>query len=605
MLPLSRNQLTYRWLIPLFWLVGFHIFAQDATLAKRYFREGQFDKAAAIYARLHRENPGNSFYLKSLINSWLELEEYDKIRELVEKKLDSGSRVNPSYWIYMGLVFDKKKDTVRAHEYYNKALQAVDEGRSIAAGFTVARSFKEYHLLDYALKAYEKLAVKNPNSNYTFDMALIYGEMGDIEKMFEMYLNALDGKFNNIDRIKLFINRFLTDDPDEDNNRIFKELLLRKLRDNPEAKWNKLLSWLYILQKEYHKAFIQEKAVYIREKTDLQGILDVGVLALDASDFSTSREAFDFVISHTDNEDLKIQAGLMRLEALRREKPDDKAFVENEFARYFERYGTGSRTYAAQIAYADFLTFDIGDAVRAKTVVERALENRLTPYQTAELQMKLADILVFTGEYSRALVLYTKIQMDFENSPLAHEARYKIARTSYFKGDFKWANIQLKVLKRGTSNLISNDAIDLSLLIDENTGEDSIPRALRLYAKADLLRYQNKYREALDTLDVLLEKYKGREIEDEAMFMQAEIREKTGDYEQAVLSYENILKYHPDDILVDDALYRLGLLYETRLNRPGLAMEYYDKIITGQASSIYLVDARRRYRKLRGDRISP
>ena len=74
------------------------------------------------------------------------------------------------------------------------------------------------------------------------------------------------------------------------------------------------------------------------------------------------------------------------------------------------------------------------------------------------------------------------------------EARFKSARTSYYKGDFDWAENQLKVLKASTSQLIANDALDLQLLITDHKFGDSLQTPLRLYAKADFLTFQNKKR---------------------------------------------------------------------------------------------------------------
>ena len=50
-------------------------------------------------------------------------------------------------------------------------------------------------------------------------------------------------------------------------------------------------------------------------------------------------------------------------------------------------------------------------------------------------------------KFNQALVLYTQIQLGVKNSRLAQEARFKVAKTSYYKGDFDWAETQLKVLK--------------------------------------------------------------------------------------------------------------------------------------------------------------
>jgi len=143
------------------------------------------------------------------------------------------------------------------------------------------------------------------------------------------------------------------------------------------------------------------------------------------------------------------------------------------------------------------------------------------------------------------------------------------------------------------------------LLISDNIAQDSIRTALKSYAKADLLTFQNKTQMAIDTLQGVLLHHKGHPIEDEALFKQAELFEKTGKFDLAEKNYLAILQLDPDDILIDDALYQLAVLYDEKLLNELKAKTYYEKIVLEQPSSIYLVPARKRYRELRGDEIIP
>ena len=76
-----------------------------------------------------------------------------------------------------------------------------------------------------------------------------------------------------------------------------------------------------------------------------------------------------------------------------------------------------------------------------------------------------------------------------------------------------------------------------------------------------------------------------------------------GDYEKAVESYLALIEFYNEDILADDAHYRLAKLYETKLNQPQKAKEYYELLIFNFEDSIYFVEARKKYRMLRGDEI--
>ena len=199
------------------------------------------------------------------------------------------------------------------------------------------------------------------------------------------------------------------------------------------------------------------------------------------------------------------------------------------------------------------------------------------------------------------MIYYSQVQTSLKNSTLAQTARFKVAQTSYFKGDFKWAVTQLKVLKKSTSQLIANDALELNLLISDNIVGDTVHDALRTYAKADLLAYQKKNKEAIDTLNILLKKFKGRSIEDEALFKQASLFTNIKDYAQAESNYLKIIELDKEGILVDDCFFELAQLYEFKLDNKEKAKEMYQKIIFEFPSSIHLVEARKRFRTLRGD----
>ena len=212
--------------------------------------------------------------------------------------------------------------------------------------------------------------------------------------------------------------------------------------------------------------------------------------------------------------------------------------------------------------------------------------------------------MVFIGKFNKALLYFSQVQTQLKNHPLSQEARFKVAQTSYFKGDFKWAKTQLKVLKGSTTQLFANDAVDLFLVISDNEPKDSIPSGLVDFANADLLAYQNKNKEAIFIYNSILKKYQGQSIEDEALFKQASLYIKEIQYEKAISNLLKVISIDPEGILVDDSYYLLAEIYENNIKDIKKASEYYQKIIFEKASSIYLVEARKKYRKLRGDSIN-
>ena len=56
-----------------------------------------------------------------------------------------------------------------------------------------------------------------------------------------------------------------------------------------------------------------------------------------------------------------------------------------------------------------------------------------------------------------------------------------------------------------------------------------------------------------------------------------------------------------DDLLKDDALYEMGVLYQDILKEPEKALICFEEIILNHQDSFYAFEARKRFRALRGD----
>ncbi|WP_299713812.1 tetratricopeptide repeat protein [uncultured Tenacibaculum sp.] len=569
--------------------------SNNFALAENYFRNNEFEKATQILEVLVKKSPYNTTYIKRLISCYQETDKFDTADKLLTQKLTQ--RPNLTFLnVILGYNYERQQQKDKADKYYKKALKSISNDAGY--GGTIARLFKDYNKLDLAIEAYKKALSLNQNLQYEFQIAQIYGEKGDFELMFQEYVNLLDKRENYLSTIKSFSARYITDDSENENNVLFKKALLRKSASNPKNIWNDLLSWLFITQKEYGKAFIQNKALYQRDNDKLIKIYDLGEIAFENKDYETAKKCFDFTIERSNYPEDKFSAILMNLRIAIATQAED---IESQFNLVFNEYGINKNTFSIQVAYADYLTFTKNQPEEAKKVLERALGFSENRYQKASVKLKLADVLVYQNTFNKALIYFSQIQTQFRDHQLGQKARFKVAQTSYFKGDFKWSKAQLKVLKGSTSQLIANDAADLFLIISDNQPKDSLPSGLASYAKADLLSYQNKNDEAITVLDNIITKFKGQSIEDEALFKKAKLFTKKKKFDEAILTYARILDIDQKGILADDVYYNIAELYKNELNNPEKAKEYYQKIIFDYPSSIYLVDARNKFRKLRGD----
>lgn len=578
--------------------VSFVFCQNSSSLAESYFREGEYEKASQIYESLEKNNPFNTRYLKRLITCYQETSNYEKAADLLQKKLLN----NPSQQylrIEIGYNFDRQQKTALAKKEYDFAIDAITSDPSL--GGIMGRMFQQNNLLDYAIEAYSKTMRLYKNASYEFQIAQIYGEKGEFEKMFDSYTQLIDKDENYLGGVQRFTSRYINEDATNSNNIAFKKSLLKKSISNPKNVWNELLSWLFTKQKEYGKAFIQEKALFNRDPAYIETVFRLAKIAFENNDITTAKKCFDFILEKTNFIEEKITAELYLLRIAVKNTTRNSTSL---FEKTLQEYGVNRNSLEIQLEFADYLTFKRNNPSKAIEVLEKALLLSTSKFKNARIKLKLGEVLVFTGRFNKALLYFSQVQTQLKNHPLSQQARFKVAQTSYFKGDFKWAKSQLKILKGSTTQLIANDAVDLFLVISDNEPKDSIPSGLLDFAKADLLAYQNKNTEAIAIYSAMAQKYQGQNIEDDVLFNQAALYLKENQYENTISNLLKIISINAEGILVDDSYYLLAEVYKNKIKDTEKASEYYQKIIFEKPSSIYLVDARKKYREIRGDIIN-
>lgn len=586
-----------------FCISPFLLLGQMQEEAYALYQKGDYKSALPMYKTLHEKNRVQREYLKRLLTCYQQLGAYDEASTLISKQQkDFPTQISMEVEAGYNLQLQNKK--TEAEIRYANALKGLEKYPQEV--YNVGYAFKEINQLDHALAAYEISRSVNPQIVTGIQEAQIYGEKGETEKMFNAYLDMIELDEEYLSSIQRYTAPFVSDDPADKNNLLYRKILLQRAQNNPKNAYNQLLSWLYVQQKQYDKALIQEKSIYNRTQGNTQKIVELGIIALDNKDYLTAKDAFQFVLDNNNNEQLffTLKNYLFQTEIALATNETDFLSLEKEFDTFFDEFGMQSKTIPVQLTYADYLTFEKNKPKEAISLLQNSLNLPASSLVKGTVKVKLADILVYDNQFNQALILYSQVQLELKNSSLAQNARFKVARTSYFKSDFDWANTQLSVLKSSTSQLIANDALDLHLLILNNTGQDSLKRPLELFARAQLLSYQNKTGQSIDTLQIILDEFKGSAVEDDALVFQAELYAGLRQYKKAEANYLTVMSNYDKSILIDKAVYRLAQLYQTELNRPDLAKEYYEKILFNYPSSIYLVDARKQYRSLRGDLIN-
>lgn len=583
-----------------FILLSLSISAQEDFLAKQYFADGDFEKAVVFYEKLAKQNPRRTDYLQGLVACYQQLERYTDAEAYLLEQLDQRNP-HPTLLIEMGYNYSLQDMPEKANDYFDRALAFIGENPNY--GYALGYQFQKYTLLDRAVAAYKKAMELNPTLDYNYQLARIYGEQGDIERMYTSYLELLVNNKTSKSNILRSIDDFITSDPEDVNNQTLRVILLQKAQKNPDIIWNELLSWLFIKQRQFASALRQEKAIFKRMEGGNTGRLEnLGATALEENEHEVAKDVFEYIKEESADPIVQLNAELHLIDiALDETEKNQLDGIQKRYEALIDQYGYQTQTLQLQVAYANFLTFRKDEPSPAIELLKNSLELPMNERSKAYIKLALGDILVYDRRFNEALIYFSQVQDKLKNDVMGQDARYKVAETSFYKGDFDWALTQLKVLRGSTSQLIANDAMQLSLLISDNSLEDSTQTALKKYARADFLAYQNKTDEAIEGLNDILENHKGEKIEDEALLKQAQLLELQKKYEAAEFNYQKIIEFYGNGILADDALFALGELYRNVLDQPDKAKAYYERIIYEFQDSYYFPQARKNFRMLRGD----
>ncbi len=588
-------------------VLPFLAISQNARLAQQYFLDGEYEKAAILYEQLFEQNEENEYYFDRYFNSLLNLERYQEAEQLVERQIRQFPE-NMRLYVSLGTLFEAQLKDDKAQEQYMRAIGQLPRNKyaitKLANIFTVEMKY------DLAIQTFERGAdLLRDDEVFAYNLGELYRRKGESEKMVTQYLNALAANPDRMNTLQTIFQRYFSQEEFEE---LQKQLYTRIQEDRDVIYYPVLLTWVFIQEKEYSKALRQVLAMDRRLRENGQRIYQLAEIAANDKDYDTAIRAYDYIVEEKGpSSSFYIDA---KREALRNRRlklvegydysQDELKKLEQQYLDFLDEFGRRKVTAPIILELAELEALYLNDNQRAITLLEEMIEYPgLNPWVQAQGKLQLGDYYLIEGEVWEATLLYSQVDKAFKDDQLGHEARYRNARLSYFNRDFQWAQSQFDVLKASTSKLIANDALDLSVFIMDNLGLDSTETAMALYADADLLVFQNQFDEAFAKLDTLVREFPGHDLEDDVLYLKARIYEKKRDYLQTAEMLQRIVDDFSDGIRADNALYKLGQLYENQLNDPEKAKTYYETLFIDFSNSTFAVEARKRYRVLRGDAV--
>ncbi|PID88033.1 MAG: hypothetical protein CSB06_02075 [Bacteroidia bacterium] len=576
---------------------------KEIRLAHQYYREKEFDKAELLYSKIYTATQAKVYfnYYTSCLTEQGKFEEAEKI---IKKQIRKHKK-DLSYLINLGYVYKLHNEFSDCEKQYQSALNQVSTHANVRS---LAHTFQQYGEYEYAEKVYLKGRKLNLKK-YRQELAQLYAVQKKYTPMISEYLDILKEEPRRNRQVQNNMQYYMDKDAGGDFSEILRRSLLKRIqmKDAPTT-YNHLLIWYYLQKKEFDGALLQAKALDRRfPGSEDKEIFELAETAKIHNDLNTSENAYNYIVEKgkTSHYYVRSRVGLLDIAFLKmtQKSTQDLQELENLEQQYIQtlhELGINKQTMQSVIKLSKLQTFYLNKPENAEKILTEVIEMKeVPPSITAECKIALGDVLVYSNDLDYAALIYAQVEKANRGNTRGDLAKFKKAKLAYFINDFRWAKAQFNALKVSTSKPIANDAIFYSVMIADNTEGDSLQTALKAYAQAELLVERRKYTEAENILDSLLVGFSFHAIADEAYFLKAEIFSRIKAYPEAIKYYQKVVSDFPEDILADAALLKLGILYEEHLQQENEASTHYKKLILEYPESIYVSEARRRFRKIR------
>lgn len=585
----------------------------DQQLAAHYFQEGEYDKAAMYYQKLY-DKKATSFYYGYLLKCLIEIKEYKEAEKLIKKHMKTEPG-NAKFYIDLGELYKITGEEQKSKKEFDNAIKEITGDYQQA--LTIGYAFREKAEYDYALKTYEQAEkLSNGYLDFSQQKGEVFGMKGDIKGMLEQYLIKLDKSPKVIAVVQSLLSTAVNfDEPNNARVEMLRTEILKRVQKNPDDEvYNEMLIWFFQSKGDYNSAFVQVKA-YDKRKKDDEGrtMFNFGRSCKENDQPDIAIKCFEYLITEKGKDNPHyLDSKIELVEVLSKKvvnrgiyEQADLLLLEKNYTETLTELKKSPSTVNLMRGLAKLQAFYLHKPQAAEEILLEVVNMPgISNITQGETKLELADVLLMQGKVWDASLYYYQVDLAFKQDILGQEAKFRNAKISFYTGDFNWAQAQLDVLKTSTSKFISNDAMQLSLLITDNLGLDSMVEAMKLYAEADLLVFQNRYDEAIQKLDTLNGRHPWHSLKDESHYVRYKIAMKRQQYELAAAELQIILDNDPFDILADDALFNLAELNHYYFKNTEKASELYKKLMFDFPGSSYVVESRKRFRQLRGEDVN-
>lgn len=577
----------------------------DDALGFQYYQQGQYQEAAILFEKLFSKTKSDT-YFDFYYNSLIKLKKLEEAEKIVRKLVKQNPK-NTHYTLALGRLYQEKGQEEDANKLFIETISNLPADEFKVRG--LANLFYSFQAYDLAITTFlQGRKLLNNDQLFSYELLSIYRFKKDKNMLVQEYIQALAAMPDLLLQAENVLATVFEENTDYQS---LQGALLKKIQKAPQTEvYHQLLIWSYMQQQEYEMALRQLLAQDKRTKDDGTILFNAASTFIANKAYGTAIKAYEYLLTKGSQAPYFLPAGIEMIDAkyqLTLSGQVDKKAIEALAAEYeniLQEYGKTPRTIFALKKMANLQASYLGQPGKAEKSLEDALAvPGISAADIGQIKLDLGDLYIQTQQPWEAFLVYEQVARQFEAQPIGNEAHYRSARLSFYQGNFKYAKSQADVLKASTSQLIANDALNLSLLVSDNLQSPADSSALKMYADAELLQFRKQFPDALSKLDSIATAYPGNSLADDILMARSRIYIARNDISSAAKALRELIEQQDNSIWTDDALFTLADIYEKNLKNTEEARVLYQKLINEHPGSMFAAEARKRFRKLRGDNI--
>ena len=427
-----------------------HSFAQPGTdeqLAIQFYQNKEFDKALDYYEKLYNKKSPEVYY-QPYLSCLLETKDFKKAEKIAKKQ----SKQNPealNFMVDLGMVYAREDEMDKAKSTWESAVKGIKYDEQV---FAVANAFLTIRQYDFAISAYLKgRKISQNNYPFSFELADVYNLKGQRTEMINEYLDVLEIQDSYIQSVQNALQTSFGNDADQKQNELLKTELLKRIAKNPDKTiFSELLIWMQIQMKDWEGAFVQAKALDKRKKEEGNRVMGLAQLFAQNEAYDVAIKGYNYVIAKGPEVYYYTNARIELLNVYYQKvvnkgnyTPLDLQELEKNYNATIKELGKSSSTVPLLKNLAHLEAFYLNKTDLAKELLEEAINMpQLAAITQAECKLELADVLLMTGDIWEASLRYSQVEKAFKYDAIGQEAKFRVAKISYYTGDFGWAEAQ-------------------------------------------------------------------------------------------------------------------------------------------------------------------